>query len=193
MLKGIDQTEIQKWLHGDDAGFRHIFDAYYPKLSLVALNLLKNKEDGEEMVMDVFYKVWKKRYALEHVENFETYLIQSLRNHIVDRKRKKVLLMQELEAIPLETLGSTEQTEGEFKELLEIYEQALSKLTGKQREIYLMSRELGMSQKQIAASLAISQHTVNNHISTSSKILKNEMGEYYKALSILCIFLPYLK
>jgi len=176
---------LNDWISGDDRAFKQLFDHYLPKLIRFSFKSLKSMEDAEELSLNVMLNIWNYKSNLSTIINFEDYLYGILRNQISRHYRKKLLLTTELDLVPLQNLGSIDHPEFSMKELQQCYENALNKLPVKQREIFLMSREKGLSQKQIAEQKGLSVHTVNNHISTSLKFLRKEFIDYPEALSVV--------
>src|SRR5262245_26002807 len=121
------QQHIEQWLDGDDTAYRLVFDYYYPKLFPACYRSLRQREDCEEIVLNVFLNIWLRRKQLSHVADFEKYLFRSLRNQLTDFLRKKVLHTEDIEDLPLIKLGSADHPELTFKELELIYQQALDK------------------------------------------------------------------
>lgn len=185
-LRTIDK-KIAEWLSGDDSVYRDIFSYYYPKLLPACLKSVKQREDCEEMVMNIFLNIWQHRKKLAIVEEFERYIFTVLRNQVADYHRKNVLVTEDIETVPLDQLGSIDHPEVSFKELQRIYQQAVDSLPEKRREVFLMSREQGMSHQQIADQNDISVNTVNNHIKSAMKIIRNDMGEYAEALPLIML------
>ncbi len=187
MIVNTVQQDITSWLEGDDAAYRRIFDYFYHKLYQTCYKATKAREDSEEMVMNVFLNIWQHRTELAKVEDFEKYLFRSARNQIGDFQRRNILQTQDIDTLPIEYLGSTAHPELNFKDLQQIYFNALDKLSGTKREIFLMSREQGLSQKQIAEKKNLSSSTVNNHITAALKIIREDMGEYSGALPVILL------
>lgn len=181
------QQDITSWLNGDDAAYRRIFDYFYNKLYQTCYKATRAREDSEEMVMNVFLNIWQHKAELARVDDFERYLLRSARNQIADFQRKNILQTLDIDNLPVEYLGSIDHPELNFKDLEQIYRNALDKLSETKREIFLMSREQGLSQKQIAAKKNISTSTVNNHISAALKIIRDDMGEYSEALPLILL------
>lgn len=176
-----------QWVDGDETAFRKVFDHYYPKLLSACHRSIRQKEDCEEIVLNVFLKIWQRRGQLVQVENFENYLFASLSNQITDFHRRKLWQTENIEQLPLAALGNVEHPQLSFKELEKIYQHALDKLPEKQRMVFLMSREQGLSQKQIAEEAGISLNTVNNHIKSAVKKIRRDMGQYSNALPLVAL------
>ncbi len=185
MSKKIIQQHVADWLNGNDDVYKSIFDYYYPKLFPACLKSVKQTEDCEEIVMNILLNIWQNRKKMAQVEEFEGYIFTVLRNQVADYHRRNVLATEDIETVPLDQLGIIANTEISFKELLRIYQQAVDKLPEKRREVFLMSREQGMTHQQIAQSNNISINTVNNHIKSAMKIIRDDMGEYSEALPLV--------
>lgn len=185
-LKPINK-QIADWLGGDDSVYKEIFSYYYPKLFPACLKSIKQREDSEEMVMNIFLNIWQHRKKLVLVEEFERYIFTILRNQVADYHRKNILATEDIETVPLEQLGSIDHPELSFKELQRIYQEAIDRLPEKRRDVFLMSREQGMSHQQIADHNDISVNTVNNHIKSAMKIIRNDMGDYAEALPLIML------
>jgi RNA polymerase sigma-70 factor (family 1) len=181
------QQYITDWVNGDDMAFRHIFNHYYPRLVPVSLKWVKQREDSEELVMNVFLNIWQFRQRLEHVDNFEKYIFKILRNQAADLMRKNIWSFEQLDKSALEQLSIPEGGELSFRQMERIYQMAIDRLPEKRREVFLMSREQGMSHQEIADRNNISVNTVNNHIKAAMKIIRNDMGEYADALPLLLL------
>lgn len=184
--QGID-SYIQEWLAGDEKAFEGILDFYYPRLLVSALKTVTNREDAEELVMNALLKIWQYKLRLHEVRKFDDYLFGILRQEMVRIARKKVLVTETIDDQPLGNLGLVEHPELTLKETLIRYHAALDKLSPKQREVFLALREEELSRKEIAEKAGISINTVNSHMNTALKILRQELKEYPEALIVLLI------
>jgi RNA polymerase sigma-70 factor (family 1) len=181
----LTRQYLDEWVDGDERAFQKVFDHYLPKLISFSFRSLKNVEDAEELSLNVMLNIWKYKGNISTIVDFEDYLFGILRNQIARHYRKKMLITEELDAVPLFNLGTVDHPEFSLKELQLKYQSALHKIPEKQREVFVLSREQGMSQKQIAKEKGLSIHTVNNHITSSLKLLRKEFQDYPEALSIV--------
>lgn len=168
------ETHFVEWTKGDDRSFKIIFDYFYPKFFSLALKVTKCKEDAEELTMNTLMKTWQNRYHFEHIRQFDNYLFGILRQQIAGFLRKKSVKTTSIEGANMHDLVTSNDTTISFKELQECYRNALTKLSPRQKEIFLMSREEYLSNKEISDSTGLSIHTINNHIKSSLKIIKLE-------------------
>jgi len=178
---------LADWVSGDERAFKKVFDFYLPRLVTFSFKSLKNLEDAEELSLNVMLNIWKYKSNVHAIVDFEDYLFGMLRNQIARHYRKKLLVTEDMDMIPLHNLGSVDHPEFSLKELQIRYTAALNQLPEKQREIFVLSREQGMSQKQIAHEKGLSVNTVNNQITTSLKFMRKQFIDYPEALSILVI------
>lgn len=182
------EQHINAWVEGNELAFQFIFNYYYPRLLAASSKPIKNQKDAEELVMDALLKIWQNKHRIKDLnKNLGDYLFGILRQEIAGISRKKVLVTEDLEQVPLQELGTIDHPELSIKDLQLRYQAALDKLTPKQKEIFLMSRDKEMTQQQIADDTGISINTVNNHISTSLKIIRKELQDYPDAIVVVLI------
>jgi len=187
MIDSVINQYINEWTSGEERAFEKVFDYYLPKLTLTSFRSIKKREESEELALNVLLNIWQYKLHIHTINDFEDYLYGMLRNQISRYNRKKILLTEDLENVSLDNLGTVAHPEFSIRELQMRYEAALNKLPAKQREVFLLSREQGLSQKQIAEQKDISVHTVNNHITSSLKFLRKEFQDYPEALPIILL------
>ncbi len=168
-------TELAKLLkEGDMTAFDMLYHKYCRKLYNFVLMYLKQTEDAEEIVQDVFVKIWESKNKINENESFESFLFTIAYNATMSLLRKRVRDVKSREY--LRNFQEVEEDklvdEIHFKEISNKVDSLLKDLTPRQKEIFLLSREDGLSHKEIAKKLNISENTVNNHLVTSLKYLK---------------------
>lgn len=185
-LKNIDQ-QIDAWVNGNEPEFQFVFNYYYPRLLAASVKLVKNQEDAEELVMNALLKIWQYKHRIHNVKDLRKYLFGILRQEVSGLFRKKVLLTEDIDEVPIQRLGLVDHPEFSLKDLKSRYRLAMDKLTPKQREIFLMSREVEMSQQEISDKTGLSVNTVNNHITSSLKIIRRELQDYPDAVVLIFV------
>lgn len=180
-MKKQIEVDIQAWLTGEDNAYRRIFDYYYPILIKLCKNNIKGHEDCEEIVMNVFLNIWRHRNQLHQIESFEKYFYQSLRNQITDFRRKKIQEIQSIDELPIKDTSTDLNEQLAYQDLLKIYQQTLDRLTPTQKEVFVLSREAGLSQKEIADKLQSSASTINNHLTAALKVLRKTLAIMLKS------------
>ncbi|RYZ26041.1 MAG: RNA polymerase sigma-70 factor [Chitinophagaceae bacterium] len=152
---------------GNEAAFREIFYRYADKLGSYVLRLTQSKTIAEEIVQDVFLKIWINREALGEVENFSVYLFVLSRNQTLNALRKtlrETSHQKEWErdqAVVMETCDKPEEENAHFEGLID---GAISQLPSQQQKVWLLSRKDGLTHPQIASALGISKETVKKYI-----------------------------
>lgn len=169
---------MQQVAQGDEEAFRLIFNTYRPRLYNYMLRLSKSQEAAEDIVQDVFLKIWQGREKLPAVEHFSGFLFQVARNQaytIFQRRSKEVLILAALKNNDQTTASPNAEEHLAYREVQEFIRQATEKLTPQQKQVFLMSREQGMKHDEIARQLHITTRTVTNHISEALRFLKEEI------------------
>ncbi|MEN7550308.1 RNA polymerase sigma-70 factor [Rapidithrix thailandica] len=177
---------IESLLHrigqnNDEAAFKELFHHFYARLIQYAITLLQHTPEAEEVVLDVFTKVWNKRGQLNTVENFEKYLYISVKNRAIDQLRKRKNHYQtDLPTLELKELITHHNPEKALleQELLDKINKAILNLPEKSRMVYRMVKEEGLKYKEVAELLELSPKTVDNHITTAMKKIRLEVINY---------------
>jgi len=167
----------------NDITFDDIFNLYYPRCIMFATKLLGNKWDAEEAVQELFINLWSKGKLKTINGSVKSYLFKSVFNICIDVQRKNKLKHQkEVEAPEGKEVIEPFNNPILEEELEKHINDALSHLPEKRRQIFLMSRDEGLSYKQIAEKLAVSEKTVETQISRSLKQLRKELSEYLPSI-----------
>jgi len=176
--KKTDIELVKLLKKGDMAAFNAIYAAYCYKLHEFVLRYLKQEEDAEEIIQEVFVKIWRSRDKIDIYASFESFLFTVAYNATISLLRKRVSENKSREYLrSLQQVDTTEHITGElqFRELDQKVQLLLEQLTPRQKEIYLLSREEGLTHKEIAQKLSISESTVNNHLVTTIKYLRSHI------------------
>lgn len=177
-----DQQFADKIRSGDIAAFETIFNKFYIYLCLLSEHLVRNQHDAEEIVSDVFMKVWNIREKLEITTSLKAYLIRAVYNaslnHIESNKFRK-RLTQSISDSDYEILVWDDNYPlGQLfeKEILEVLDQGINSLPDGCRQIFLLSRNENMKYSDIAQKQGISVNTVK----TQMKIALSRLRENLK-------------
>lgn len=179
-----DEQLIELLKSGDDIAFTVLYDRYWEKLLERAISRLKSTEEAREVVQNAFIRLWNRKERLDIKYSFYTYMAAVLKYEIIRKlvERKKMRLMSEDLAANLASIsltGSPTEQQLDFKDLQQRLEESIVNLPEKCRLIFKLSREKGMSNKEIAASLNISPKTVEAHISNAIKKLRSSLNLFF--------------
>jgi len=159
---------------GDQDAFSTVFDHYQGRLYTFSLAVTRSGEIAEELVQDVFLKVWLKRSDLPAIRSFGSYLFVIMRNEAYDwlskQSRQKRLFAQ-----MTETQRITQPDTPAFlveKETADFLQRAVSLLPPQQQRVFRLMREQGFSREETARALQIDENTVKTHMSRALKLLR---------------------
>ena len=170
-----ESTLIARLRQGDVDSFDTLFLNYSNKLFWFVYGYLKSKEEAEEIVQDVFLKVWDQRHGLDEKRSFSSYLFTIAKNQVFNVLRKKVSEKKYLtfQLNTAEAAHNPVEKELRFREIEKISNEAIEKLPPRRKMVFLLSRDKGMSYQEIANHLGVSIKTVENHMSLALKFLKD--------------------
>jgi len=165
----------------DGKAFEEFFNILYPRFYRYAFLYLKSDLLTEEVVSDVFLKLWNVRNKLNEIKQLEFYLFRSVKNQALTYIKRNANQPEEITEFIESSLIESRQPENLLihKELSKKIEDAVSQLPQKCQTIFRMVREDGLSYKQVAVLLQISPKTVENQMSKSLKRLKIVVENYY--------------
>lgn len=194
MIPPIETDTLEKLKNGDLDSFNDVYFQYSPKIYVRLIKLVKNQTIAEEILQDVFTKIWLYRKKIDPSKGFISFL-----NHISDNlamdffrkvQRDKALQL-EVWASAIELYYHTEEKVF-FKDTQHMLSKAIDSLSPKRREILMLNKFQEKSYKEIANELGISVSTVSNQLVSALKdikeyIQKNYPNEYI--ISFLAAFL----
>lgn len=179
-----DKKLIKEVKKGDIKSFETLFKDYYEELCFYAKHYLKDLDQAEEAVQDVFFNIWKGREWIKIRQSVKSYLYTSTRNKCLKIIRSQNMADQYSDYIknaPGEQV-STPVDELNAKELNLLIENTLKELPERAREIFRMNRFQGLKYGEIADKLSISVKTVESNMGKALKIFRKNLNEYLKVI-----------
>lgn len=166
---------------GSEYAFTQIFDHYRGPVYGTAFKFLKSQEAAEEIVQDIFLKLWMKRAEIPSIQNFNGFLFTMARNAILDKLRRTAneKIAQQVLSKQQSFTDNTDHRvqDNQYQQLLE---KAIDNLSPQQREVFHLAKIEGYSYKEIAEELDISVLTVKVHMNKAlaslRAFLKGHMG-----------------
>lgn len=170
-----EQLILAKIADGDQHAFGILFKYYQHKVYGYAHSLLRSEERAEEIVQDVFMKLWLKKDMLVSLDRFEGFLMRTVRNETLNALKKLAI---EFKANRISTQDYSENdfsTENSilFRDTNRILGQAMEKLPPQQKIIFRLCTLEGLKQKDVAEKLNISPLTVKSHLQQAAKTVRN--------------------
>ena len=146
--------------------FRKLYDRYWNRVFSLAMHYLKMPGWAEDILQEVFTKIWLKRENLAEVRSFEDFLFIITRNELMtalrQKARKEKIYQLYAKDFERQVLASIPSSSGDIEKLVQQY---LSGLSVQQQKIFTLSKHEGRTLDEIAATLGISKKTVSNSMS----------------------------
>ena len=184
-----------EWIYalkeGDLSAFNELFDRYAKRLYHFSMGYLKSTADAEEIVQEVFLKIWDNRIELSTQKSFESYLFTIARNGILNTIRKSKSEQAYLNYVKINP-GKNVLLDEElnFNELEKAYHEAIEQLSPRRKEIYLLRKEQSLSNAEIATKMNISVKTVENQMTSAlSEIRRNLRSLGFSGIIFIELFL----
>ncbi|WP_164974071.1 RNA polymerase sigma factor [Filimonas effusa] len=182
-----NELELLKLIaDGDENAFREFFVRYREKLYSFVFRITKSAHATEELVQDIFLKCWTNRQAFSAVSNPDGYLFFMARNKSIDYLRKLANESAMLEKVWKNIAASRNSTEEHInmQEVRGIIDSALEQLTPQRRTVFHLSRYEGLTHRQIAERLQLSEGTIRNIISEVLQHVRTRLKQHDITLAI---------
>lgn len=166
---------------GDESALETIFRTYYPGLVGFVRRYVKGTDIAEELVQDLFLKIWSRRGSLGEIDSVKTYLYRAARNTALNHLRRRKLeheWMEKEASIVSEDPGQEGDEPVTESELAMAVRSAVDKLPPRCREVFVLSRDGGLTYSEIAKSLGISIKTVETQMGRALKALRSSLSAY---------------
>lgn len=180
----LPDSELIVLLKQDDrSAFTEIYNRYWKKLFAVAGQKVFELEEAREIVQHIFISLWERRASLHIEGSLSAYLSVSVKYRIINSLDKHYIRKQYLDNLPpVSEIDNSTQEWLEFEELKERLAALVADLPEKCRLVFTMSREQGLSQKEIARELDIAEKTVEAHLGKAIKTLKTGLKSFLLSL-----------
>ncbi|MHA4810924.1 RNA polymerase sigma factor [Flavitalea flava] len=187
-----EKALIAQVAKSDENAFRMLFARYRHKVFYIARKLLQSDSLAEDVLQEIFLKIWIHREQLPEINNFRAYLNTITRNHIYNALRKlaneeKLIggLATRYNSTPAGTDQSTAIQTLSYQELQGALQKAIANLTPQQRKTFELSRLEGLRHDEIAVLLNISKETVKKHISEALHTLRKQLRTHESLVQLL--------
>ncbi len=191
MINGkTPDTELTKLLKGGSyAAFEILYQRYSKGVYLTAKKFHLSHENAENIVQDVFLKVWEKKENIKTGHSFFAYLFTIAKNAIFKESKKKIFVTlkedYQLEN-PLIVSGQAEHQllKEDFRGQ---YQEAIRKLTPIKRKVFILRFHLGLNNQEVADRLGLSKRTVESHIHQLKSTIRERLGKEYHSIYMFLI------
>jgi len=174
-LSPLHNTELLSALaHDNEVVFKFIYDAYRHRIWLAAMRYLKSEELAEEVVQEVFMKLWTERGKIKPETPVEAWLFTVAKNNTINRLKKKAIEWKAVNYLKVTQISHDDSTANKINDsdCQNLLKQALKTLSENQRKVFELAREEDFSYMEIATRLKISPLTVKTHMARALAHLK---------------------
>lgn len=158
---------------GDQGAFGELFQAYHQRLGAYIFRLTESLPAAQEIVQDVFLKIWLKRESLPEIQWFDAYLFTAARNHVFNYLRKVARERNQQQLLQAGLDSSDAHDGGDKEQYYELLDEAIEHLPRQQKQVYLLHRREGLSHAEIAARMKLSVETVKKHMSLALRAIRD--------------------
>ncbi|SEM00078.1 RNA polymerase sigma-70 factor, ECF subfamily [bacterium A37T11] len=187
-----DEELLTSFRQGDEKAFSMVYHQHAGVLIDYAASRLESFDEAKDMIHDLFIQLWEARENLQLKHSFKAFLFFCLKRRILNyyRQHNSRSVYAERLKVLASSFSPGADTYVEAKEVKELLDNTLENMSGRVREIYLMSREEYLSNKEIALKLNLSEQTVKNQLYTATLILKEKFrAAGLLSLALLCSML----
>jgi len=162
--------------NGDEVAFNELYNLYKEPAIRFCNSIIKDIEESENLIQEVFIKIWDKRVGINPDLNFNSYLFTIIRNRVYDYL-KEVKRNEFVKERYWHNIVQHQQTESDLKEeRITNIKAAITDLTEKRRRILQLNYEEGKSYEEIATLLNISKNTVKNQLVKTKQIIRTRLN-----------------
>lgn len=175
---------------GDQQAFREIYQRYWKKLYAIARHKIQSLDVVEELVQDIFLKLWERRDALR-VDKLDAYLATAVRYAIINHIKSTLVHEKYADYAHAHFTEASYATEEQLDldELMQAVQQQLNDLPEKTRQIFRLNRLEYQSVKEISSRLKVPERTVEYHLSQAIKSLRIYLRDYLLTSFLIGFFL----
>ena len=174
-----DSDLVERMRDGDKEAFEAIFDRYYDLLHTFAKQILKDSFAAEDIIQNVFIKVWIRKERINSKLSLRSYLLVATRNELFDYMRLRYNLLRSDINDGLLDVADTDPDAGEYllhRERAGFIDAAMRSMPDNRREIFSMRYDRNMTNAEIARALNLSIRTVEKHVDLAIKQIRRTIS-----------------
>lgn len=178
---------IEALRSGDSKAYTMLADIYHHRLCIYAYSLINDKQAAEDIVQNVFIRTWKNRNRLKYDFEIRSFLFKSVYNEFINEYRKQKSVVP-LEKKYIDALTVIVENEDEYalERKIQLVKRGIQNLPPKCREIFMLSKQDGLTNIEIAEYKKVSIKSVEAHITKAFSILRQSIGnEIHQVLFLL--------
>lgn len=187
-----DEAEILNDLYNGERGaFVQLYELHAGELYRYIYLFIRSKEDAEDILQNVFTRIWLKRDTLGEVRSLRAFLFRVTRNQVLNYFRSSKVKMRVHKLMASEEAPEDADANEmlQYKQYYEIAKDAIGKLPKRRQEVFRLSHEDGMNTHEIASQLHISTSAVKQHLYAASDFIRDYLQKHGDITATLLFFL----
>lgn len=186
----MSNSQDNSYLKQLEAGSIEAFDAlylkYHPRLKAFLISFIKDEEIASDIAQDIFMKIWINRGSISEISNFSTYIYSSAKYSVYNYFKRNLIKEKYIASLQnMPNYADFLEEDVTAEELNRIIQKTIENMPARRREIFILSRQNGMSNQEIADKLNISKRTIENQITMALAMLRKVI----MAAKVMLIFL----
>jgi RNA polymerase sigma-70 factor (ECF subfamily) len=168
---------------GDKQAFANIYNQYHKRIYAFAFSITKSEYASEEILQNVFITLWKHKSKVDPSKSFDAFIFTITRNaaynflrEVANRDSLKKELWQRIKSLNKQAYNDLI-----FNEYGDIVDNIVEALPKQQKAVYILSKEEGKTNKEIAELLGITEKTVKNHLWKATKLIRKQLTPHISA------------
>jgi RNA polymerase sigma-70 factor (ECF subfamily) len=171
---------IRELQRGNAKAFELLYEQYHARLYNFCMSIIRNKQDAEGMVQEVFIAVWENRENLDENKSFSGFVFSIAKNKTLNRIKQNLTRKVHLEYMQMENQVQNDIVgDIESRELMDYLLKTIQELPDKTKEIFLLSRNEGLTYKQIASRLDLTENVVDHEIRKSIEYIRDKLSNFH--------------
>jgi RNA polymerase sigma-70 factor (family 1) len=175
-----DKELLELMSRDNKLAFNTLYYRYWDKVFSYALQKMADVMEAENVVQDVFFSLWQRRFTLQISGEFQHYLVVSVKYRVIKElnKQRSQRIYEGYATSATDVLDDSTQQYLAFDELYERLEAAIRSLPERSQLIYRMNKEDGLSYKEIGGELNLTEKAVGLHLVRIKKVLRATLGGF---------------
>ena len=179
---------LRRVAEGDETAFRILYDHYRKKIYALGLFLARSESQAQELVQDVFLKIWEKRAQLREIDHFNAWLRTIARHTAINYLRAKAMERLRLDQMPArESSRCFTEDDVADREYSSLLQAAVYQLPPQQQKVYILHRQKGLSHEAVAEQLDISVLTSKKYMKLALRSIRVFLEHRMDTVAMLAI------
>jgi len=195
MTDNLDETELIKRItNGDRSAFTIIYSRYLNSLYRYVYLFTKSKDVSDEIIQNLFIKIWERRQTLVDVNSFKAYVYRSAKNMLLDEIKRSQVQTKVFLAIKPDTEIDRDESDANiiYNQYLQIAQDAINLLPEKRKQIVELRIKDDLTLDEIAAQLFISKNVVKKQLYTGMQFIRKYLQKYGEMTNVWIAFILFL-